>query len=240
MSEVGTLKKGLNILELIIEKGSLSVSEIMETLSLNKSTAYRLVSTLEQNNFIEKNVENTYKISRDLVDKLTNNGLNFDLETIILQASRKIKELTGETIFIGVLNEDRVMATHIIPGRFPTRTHYEKGETLPVCQSAIGKCILAFKSSSVQERYKEKMNATAEANVFFKELSEVSKIGYAVDNEQAEAGVRCVAAPIWKDGQVVAGIAISGPSARVCAEKDEENGQLVNYFSQYITDALKN
>ncbi|WP_017815146.1 IclR family transcriptional regulator [Paenibacillus shenyangensis] len=240
MSEVGTLKKGLSILELIIEKGSLSVSEIVEMLPLNKSTTYRLVSTLEQNNFIEKNAENSYKVSRKLIDKLTNNGLNFDMETIILQASHTIKELTGETIFIGILSGEQIMATHIIPGRFPTRTHYEKGETLPIYQSAIGKCILAFKSASIQDSYKEKMNASADVEAFFGELARVFEAGYAVDDEQAEAGVRCVAAPIWKDGQIVAGIAISGPSARVCREKDEENGQLVKYFSRHITEALEN
>lgn len=238
MSEVGTLKKGLSILWLLIEKGNLSVLEIMEILSLNRSSTYRLVNTLEQNHFIEKNADNMYQISNQLVEKLTTNSFSFDLEAVLLQNLEEFKKLTGETIFIGVLSGNQVMATHIIPGSYPTRTYYEKGEKLPVYQSAVGKCILAFKSTGIQNDLKEALDLSVDSKSFFDELESIKISGFAIDNEQAEDGVRCIAAPIWKDGQVVAGIAISGPSARVCPEKDEENSRVVQSFSQRITDRL--
>jgi IclR family KDG regulon transcriptional repressor len=137
VNEVGTLKKGIAILWLIIEKGNLSVLEMMEMLSLNRSTTYRLVNTLEQNRLIQKTDEGTYEVSKDLIDKLHDHTFTFDLDSIILRSADEFKALTGETIFVGVLNGDHVIATHIIPGSYPTRTHYEKGEKLPVYQSAV-------------------------------------------------------------------------------------------------------
>ncbi|MEK4274565.1 IclR family transcriptional regulator [Paenibacillus sp. FSL R7-0026] len=241
MSEVGTLKKGIDILWLIIEKGNLSVTDIMDTLSINRSTAYRLVNTLEQNSLIERAEDHTYIVSSVLMSKLQDHSLNFDFNLGILRVADELKTLTGETIFIGVLNDDSVLATHIIPGSFPTRTHYEKGEKLPVIKTAVGRCILAFQSPEIQEHYIQQIRNTDPSDVesFINELEQIKKSGFAVDNEEAEAGVRCVAAPIWRRGQAVAGIAISGPSVRVCQVKDQENSDLVKRFSEIITSGIE-
>jgi IclR family transcriptional regulator, KDG regulon repressor len=243
MSEVGTLKKGIEILWLIIERGELSVQEIIDILPINRSTTYRLVSTLEQNHLIQKTANNTYKVSSHLVEKLItqDHNLNFDLDSGIIRAAEEFKNQTGETIFVGVLNGTKVLATHIIPGSYPTRTHYEKGEIIPAHLSAVGKCILAFKPSKIQEAFKSKLinEQQVTSNSVFKELERIKEVGYAVDDEEAEIGVRCIAAPIWRDGRVIAGIAISGPSVRVSKDRDEENSKLVMCFSQKITDSFK-
>lgn len=236
MNEVGTLKKGIDILWLIIEKGSLSVLEVMDILSLNRSTTYRLVSTLEQNHLIEKNSDNTYSVSGQLIQNLQDNSFNFDLDSSILRASDEFRELTGETIFIGMLSGDYVIATHIIPGRYATRTHYEKGDKLPVDQSAIGKCIIAFQPLSIQEKYIT--TSPDGSDSFLTVLEHIKATGFSVDNEETEPGVRCIAAPIWRGGRVAAAVAISGPSVRVSKEMDEENGKLVRKFSQQISASL--
>jgi IclR family transcriptional regulator, KDG regulon repressor len=238
VNEVGTLKKGLDILWLIIENGNLTVLEIMDILSLNRSTAYRLVNTLEQNRLIEKNAENTFEVSRQLMEKLHDMSFNFDLESSILKAADEFKDQLGETIFVGVLYGDQVIATHIIPGKFPTRTHYEKGEKLPVYQSAVGKCILAFQPPASLENYKAKWGEPDNWDSLSIELEQIQQEGFAIDNEQAEVGVRCIAAPIWRDNRIIAGIAITGPSTRVSKEMDEKNSMLVKRFSQKNTESL--
>ena len=242
MNEVGTLKKGLDILWLVIERGNLSVLEIMDILQYNRSTTYRLVNTLEKNGFIQKTTETTYKASNQLIEKLlgANSSVDFELKLGIARAAEEFKELTKETIFVGALKGSQVLATHIIPGSYPTRTHYEIGDKLPVHLSAAGKCIVAFQSPNVLEDYKNKFDAElhAHSELFFKELEQVKADGYAIDNEVAEAGVRCVAAPIWKDGKVIAAIAITGPSARMSKEMDEENSKIVKQFSRKISESL--
>lgn len=236
MNEVGTLKKGIDILWLIIEKGSLSVLEIMEMLSLNRSTTYRLVNTLELNHLIEKNSDSTYSVSGQLIQSLQDNSFNFDLDSSILRVSDEFSELTGETVFIGILSGAHVIATHIIPGRYATRTHYERGDKLPAYQSAIGKCILAFQPPNIQEQYVA--NLYDEPNSPLTVLEQIKATGFSIDNEETEPGVRCIAAPIWRGGRVAAAVAISGPSVRVSQEMDEVNGKLVQQFSQQISAAL--
>ena len=242
MNEVGTLKKGLDILWLVIERGNLSVLEIMDILQYNRSTTYRLVNTLEKNGFIQKTTETTYEASSELVEKLlgSNSSMDFELKLGIAHAADEFKELTKETIFVGALKGSQVFATHVIPGSYPTRTHYEIGEKLPAYLSAAGKCILAFQSPNVWAVYKKKFTSELQSNseLFFKELEQVKEVGYAIDNEDAEAGVRCVAAPIWKDGSVIAAIAITGPSVRMSKEMDEENSKIVKQFSRKISESL--
>lgn len=243
MNEVGTLKKGIDILWLIIERGDLSVLEIMELLPINRSTTYRLIHTLEQNHLIQKTTNNTYEVSSHLVEKLFShdNNLNFDLDLGIIRVAEEFKEHTGETIFVGVLNGTKVVATHIIPGSYPTRTHYEKGEIIPAHLSAVGKCILAFQPSKMLDNFKNQFikEPLFHSDAWFKELERIKEVGYAIDNEEAEIGVRCIAAPIWRDGRVIAGIAISGPSVRVSKDTDEENSKMVMRFSQKVTDSFK-
>ncbi|WP_338586965.1 hypothetical protein V6669_16385 [Paenibacillus sp. Y5S-9] len=86
------------------------------------------------------------------MSKLQDHSLNFNFNLGILRVADELKTLTGETIFIGVLNDDSVLATHINPGSFPTRTHYEKGEKLPVIKTSVGRYILAFQSPEIQEQ----------------------------------------------------------------------------------------
>lgn len=240
MNEVGTLKKGLDILWLVIERGNLSVLEIMEILQYNRSTTYRLVNTLEQNGFIQKTTDTTYEVSNRLIEKLltANNSVEFDLNIGVAHAADEFKELTKETIFIGALKGSQVLATHIIPGSYPTRTHYEIGEKLPAHLSAAGKCILAFQPSNVIDAYKGKFDEH-DAELFFRELEQIKVDGYAIDNEDAEAGVRCVAAPIWKEGSPIAAIAITGPSVRMAPEVDEKNSEIVKQFSRKISESLE-
>ncbi len=242
MSEVGTLKKGIDILWLIIKKGEITVHEIMKLLSYNRSTTYRLVNTLEQNGLIQKTKESTYKVSSDLIEELLNydNTINFDLGSGIILASDELKEMTGETLFVGISNGTHVLATHIIPGSFPTRTHYEKGDKLPLYYSAVGKCILAFQPNHIKEVYIKNFITDEQdyPESLLKELEQIKKVGYAIDNEEAEAGVRCIAAPIWREGRVIAGVAISGPSLRVSPKMDEENSKVVKLFAQKISDSL--
>lgn len=239
MNEVGTLKKGLDILWLIIERGGMNVQEIMGELPYNRSTMYRLISTLEQNDFIYKTENNEYVVSSRLVETIKGRKslLDFESNPKLLAASERFREETGETIYVGILRGEHVIATHVIPGSYSTRTHFEKGEELPALVSAVGKTILAGKDENeIQPLLQEYPDEDQEK--WLSELRIVSIQGYALDNEETEAGVRCIAAPILYDGSVIGAIAISGPSARLSEETDKVNSELVKRFSKEITNVI--
>jgi IclR family KDG regulon transcriptional repressor len=88
------------------------------------------------------------------------------------------------------------------------------------------------------ENYKAKWGGPNNWDSLSNELEQIQADGFAIDNEQAEEGVRCIAAPIWRDNQVVASIAITGPSTRVSKDMDEKNSMFVKPFSLKITESL--
>ncbi|ALC83239.1 MULTISPECIES: IclR family transcriptional regulator [Bacillus] len=245
-NEVGTLKKGLDIFQLLLEHPSLSIQEIIEMLQLNQSTTYRLVSTLEQNHFISKN-NNRYEISDTLISKILQKSkhTNYDLTWKSVSFMDKLSQETGETTYIGMMQGTEMMITQAVQGKYATRTHLEVGDRLSLHADAIGKCILAFKEKDEQSRIinsltfeKRTDHTITSLDLFLEELDRIKKNGYSLDNEEGEIGVRCVSAPIYKGDQVIAAVAISGPSVRVSKEKDEAHVELVKKCAKEISASL--
>lgn len=246
-NEVGTLKKGLDIFHLLLEHPSLSIQEIIETLQLNQSTTYRLVSTLEQNRFISKNNHNRYEVSDALISKILQKSkhTNYDLTWKSVSFMDELSQETGETTYIGILQGTEMIITQAVQGKYATRTHLEVGDRLSLHADAIGKCLLAFQEKEEQSRIiasltleKRTDYTITSLDQFLEELDRIKKNGYSLDNEEGEIGVRCVGAPILKGDQVIAAVAISGPSVRVSKEKDQVHVELVRKCAKAISASL--
>ncbi|TYR79393.1 IclR family transcriptional regulator [Priestia megaterium] len=248
MSEVGTLKKGLDIFSLLLAQPNMTIPEMMDVLQFNKSTMYRLVSTLEQNGFIERNEDHRYTISKQLVQSLLHSKLptNYELNWFSVPPMQELNERTNETIYAGILHRNEMVTTQVVSGEYySTRTHSEVGSKKAVHANGIGKCILAYQSHDVQENMINQLafepyisHTIVNRQLFKQELLHIKERGYAIDNEEGELGVRCIAAPIFKRKEVIAAIALAGPSVRVSADKDEWHAQLVKACAAHISNAI--
>ncbi|MQR84570.1 helix-turn-helix domain-containing protein [Bacillus megaterium] len=247
MSEVGTLKKGLDIFSLLLNRPNMTIPEMMEALGFNKSTMYRLVSTLEQNGFIVRNPSNRYTVSPQLVLALVQNTMhtNYEMNWLSVPAMQKLSEETKETIYAGILHHKQMVTTQVVNGQYSTRTHSEVGNKKPLHANAIGKCILAYQEDSVQKSILHELSLEAYTDRTITELDELEadlalskERGYAVDDEEREPGVRCIAAPIFRKGKIMAAIALSGPSFRISQEKDVEHAALVKQCAEQISQAI--
>lgn len=219
----------------------------MEELQLNQSTAYRLVSTLEQNQFIMRNQKNGFVVSEVLVSKLQGEDLIKQDFTLLqsVPALDKLSKDTGETTYIGMLHGTEVVITHAMPGIYATRTHHEIGDRKRIRGDAIGKCLLAYQGEELQSWILDNMsieqqteNTITSPVKFREELNTIRARGYSVDDEEGECGARCIGAPIWKDGKVIAAIAISGPTTRVSKERDPYHIEQVTQCAQEISNLL--
>nr|WP_237691089.1 IclR family transcriptional regulator [Paenibacillus caui] len=237
----------MDIFHLLAEHPGLSTQEIIEKLNLNQSTAYRLVSTLEQNQFISKNRENRYEVSDVLISKLlSKNERKHDyLRWRSVLSMEKLSHETGETTYIGMLQGTEMMIAQAVQGKYATRTHHEIGDRLPLYADAIGKCLLAFQDEDEQNRIIETLSfekltehTITSLPLFREELNRIKKNGYSLDNEEGEIGVRCIGAPIRKGGQVIAAIALSGPSVRMSEEKDPSHTALVKACASAISETV--
>jgi DNA-binding IclR family transcriptional regulator len=105
------------------------------------------------------------------------------------------------------------------------------GKRVPVHCTAVGKVQLAYKSrEEIKRVIKEKglkaytPNTITDEKGFLKHMEEVAQNGYALDNEEFEEEVRCVACPVWDyTNSVVAGITVSGPTLRMSEERIKDS-----------------
>ncbi|MFC0524523.1 IclR family transcriptional regulator [Pontibacillus salicampi] len=217
--EVKTLKKGLQILELIKAHGPRDLLHIQKELGFNKSTAYRLVTTLLDNGYLQKTASGGYALGAKAGSGSSYTPAeNWKAVPPLFEISKDLEE----TAYIGILQDQQTVITQVADGAKSIRTHSYIGQVDAIHHSAIGKAILAFERKEKQESIIATLplpptteNTISNHDTFMKELNHIKEHGYALDNEESEIGLRCVGAPIFKDDQVIAAMAIAGPSSRI-------------------------
>ncbi|MGG1483156.1 IclR family transcriptional regulator [Peribacillus castrilensis] len=222
--EVATLKKGLLILDALQEK-AMTLSDVIQTFSFNKSTAFRLLYTLEIMGYVKKN-DNSYSLTNKMGFLSTpyNSKANWLSVPPLHELSREV----GETAYVGILYGTDVVTAQVVDGHHSMRAHSEVGDRAPVHLSALGKVILAFLDKTKLERILKELtlvqntkNTFADLHLLKEHLKVIRKQGYAVDDEETEIGLRCIAAPVIFEGNMISAVAIAGPALRLNKKLDK-------------------
>ncbi|BCG58795.1 IclR family transcriptional regulator [Paenibacillus sp. URB8-2] len=222
--EVATLKKGLLILEALREGQPMTLTEIMRIFQLNKSTTFRLLHTLENAGYIEKE-DRSYRVT----DKLgrTPAASNPRLDWLAVPPLNQLAQEVGETLYVGILHDLHVVTTQVVEGTHTMRIHSQVGDSSYAHLSAFGKVILAHLDEARREEilsrltlHKNTENTFSDMHLLREHLKVIRRQGYAVDDEETEVGLRCIAAPIYYDDAVIAAVALAGPAARLTKKKD--------------------
>ncbi len=239
--EVSALKKGLQILDLLQEEQFLTLTEITKALDLNKTTAFRLLSTLENMNYILKK-DKCYTCNDE---KFRMDRSEQSVDWIALQAPYQLGVSAAEGVYIAVLEETDVVMKQMIKPPFTEPHHPEIGERSPSHLSALGKVILANLMPTEQQEAFSKLpfhqatdNTFVDMEMFSHHLDVIRQQGYAIDDEERFVGVRCIAAPVFHEDCVVAAVAIAGPIDRMKKTLLRGLTKKVIVVSQEITKEL--
>lgn len=215
--EVATLKKGLLILDALQEK-TMTLSEVIQTFSFNKSTAFRLLYTLEIMGYVKK-IDNSYSLTNKMGPLST--SYNSKVNWLSVPPLHELSREVGETAYVGILYGTDVVTAQVVDGPHSMRAHSEVGDRAPVHLSALGKVILAFLDKTKLEGILKELtlvqntkNTFADLHLLKEHLKVIRKQGYAVDDEETEIGLRCIAAPVIFEGNVISAVAIAGPALR--------------------------
>jgi IclR family acetate operon transcriptional repressor len=163
----------------------------------------------------------------------------------LVALAREVQELANLVIPVG--HEVTYIAqSNGRKGQGGIQMFTQLGARVPMYCTAVGKSILAHMPEEELNRILEEESLIAHTpytitNVFQlrEDLKTVRRTGYAIDNEEREIGVRCVACPVWDStDRVIAAIGISGPSGRVTSELCEEYAPTVLATAQYISRQL--
>jgi DNA-binding IclR family transcriptional regulator len=226
-----TALKALQVLETVAASAQpVSLSAVAEVVGTDKSTAYRMLSTLlEAGYLVRDDSTKRYRLSYKVVS-LSRNLL---AENEVFQLSREMLErvttTTHETVHLCVLDGGETVLVQKVKGTQLVAVDFQIGDRSPLHCTSIGKALLAFQDV----RYIESIiagglisrarNTITDPDVFRTELHRVRSQGYALDDHEFEDSMRCIAAPIFeRDGRVHMGISISGPDSRFTLDKLEE------------------
>ena len=215
-SVVQSLDRALSLLDLVsFSDHELSLGEIAARSGLAKSTAHRLLRTLELRGFVARNpVNGTYRPG-------LKNFRGFQGGPLVHRALADLAERSGEAANLGALAGAMVLYVDRADSPQALRWQLGVGERVPAHCSGLGKAILAhIRRDAVERLLPPRLealtgNTITDRGAFLEQLAAVRRRGYALDDEEFMEGVRCVAVPIiGPGGDAVAAVSISGPAFR--------------------------
>jgi DNA-binding IclR family transcriptional regulator len=226
---VQVLDRALAILDALSEtSGQFSLAELSNRLPLHKSTLHRLLMVLEHHRFIRKHpLDGRYSLGMRLFELGSRAVARVDVRERAEPFLRRLVVETGETAHIALLSGGEMLSVINVESRKKLRTPTTVGGRTPVHCTAVGKAVLAYLPDHELElllarlrfeRFTRRTITTRRA--LRAELDRVRALGYAVDNEEIEEGLRCVGAPIRDSaGRVAAAISVAGPVFRMTDER---------------------
>jgi IclR family acetate operon transcriptional repressor len=220
---VQSVGRSLDLLEAVAEE-ELGLVALAERAGLGASTAYRLLSTLVERGYVARSEETgRFRLGHKLVElaSAARQG-NERLRAAIRPHLRALRDATGETANLVVLDGLSIVYVDQVESSRAVRMFTTIGRRVPLHASGGGKAIAAFAPPELLAELIANglepltPRTLASARALRADLAAVRERGYAIDNEEYEAGVICVAAPIFgPDGEAVAAASISGPAARM-------------------------
>jgi len=227
-TRIQSLDRALDVLAFVAAGRGTTLTEIAEELGQSPATIYRILTTFAAREALE-------------IDPTTQEWFvgpsSFRIGSAFLRRSgmverarpmmRNLMVETGETANLGVENDDQVLFLSQVETHENIRAFFPPGAQSPMHASGIGKALLAHATSERIERYirRKSLSAFTENTInapeaLRSELQCIKAQGYAFDDEEKSIGMRCVAAPVFNSfGETVAGLSISGPSARLTLDR---------------------
>ncbi|CAJ1002408.1 MULTISPECIES: IclR family transcriptional regulator [Bacillales] len=225
MPIIQAVERALKILDLFDEQVTeLKITEISERMQLHKSTVHSLLKTLQVHGYIDQNPENgKYRLGMKLFERGHYVIHGLDIRKIAKRYLVDLSMKTGQTTHLVILDDKEGVYIDKVEGPMATILYSRIGRRIPVHSSAVGKVLVAFLPEEelryILDGYQyvpQTPNTITNEQAFRQELEKVRQAGYAVDNQENEPGVRCIAVPIRNHkGQVVAAVSISTLVSRV-------------------------
>lgn len=234
-SAVRALTRGLEILECFDEDNfTLSLTDISNRTGLSVSTISRLIQTLVQKGYLNKDINRKYTLGNQIyrMMKVISNSSN--LRAVALPILESLRDRFDETASIYVVRDNMRVCIESVESHQALRRSVEVGETLPLARGAVGYVLLSWLPYSQRSKI-------IKENPYLNEttMSDTRKAGYVINDGLQEPGVFAIAAPVFNSqGVNVAAIAVTGPSYRINETMRRELTESITMYSRLISKAL--
>ena len=205
------------------EEAEIGISSLAKRLKLAKSTVHRLAVTLASEGFLEQNADNgRYRLGLSLFTLGALARRRMDVSNVSRPLLGVLRDKYQEAATLAILSRTSIMYLHNLESGRAIGIRAYIGDLKPAACTAEGRVLLAFSPPAVlAEVLKEGLEARTprtitEPDALQRVLDEVRLAGYAIDDEESEVGMRCVAAPVRDiSGKVIAAVGLAGPTQRL-------------------------
>ena len=245
---VQSVDRALSIMETLAEDDEgYRLSDLAVRTGLSTSTVHRLLATLESRRFVQfdRTGSKWHVGARSFTVGATfARRRNFSAQAV--PYLRKLRDLTRETANLAVVDDEFIVVLTRMESREIMRSLTKVGGRVAMVASGVGKAVLAtYSDEDVNAiiRHHGMPRLTEKSIVrpgdLFRELAKVRRQGFAIDDEEACMGLRCIAAVVYNDcSEPLAAISVSGMTSRITDERLATLGETVREVAAELTLAL--
>src|SRR5271154_5980168 len=249
--KVQVLDRAINILEFIGKQstGEAGLPELSAAMKLHKTTTHRIAHVLESRGLLRRGLDsNRYRLGLRLYDlgcqALDHLNIRDEARPLMTRVALEV----GETVHLALLDRSEVLYIERAESQRSLAMGSKLGARNPVYCTALGKAILANISEAEVEQIlstcrmeARTRNTITNVLALKRELEKIRERGYAIDNEEIEDGVRCIAAPILNArSRAVAAVSVSGPSSRITPARLQLIGKTMVKVARELSTRLGN
>jgi IclR family KDG regulon transcriptional repressor len=225
----------------------LTMTQIAEQVGIHKSTAHRLLATLENKRFIQRDPETgIYRLGIRLLQMAYLTLEQNDLRRLAAPFMHYLCDQYEENIDLTVLDDTDVVFINIFEGPHRVKLAAAIGQRLPAFATASGKAILGFLPDKQVRRILDRgmpklTQYTAQSpEDVFKNLELIRERGFAISEQELEEQVNAVAAPILdQENHPIGSIAVAGPAFRLTHERMVEIGPKLSATTKQLSQEIR-
>ena len=246
--QIGSLEKGMKVLELLAEKQALSVTQVAEHLGFNRTNSHRYLATLRQLGYVDQDARSHYHLTFKVLELGGRLLSRFEIRRIARPSLLELSTLFSETVNLGFWEGRAIRVLDKIDSPNVLRTDPTLGTLMPAHCTSSGKAVLAHLPQEEQDGFLASAPYTAYApgtittrERLEAELQRTKSRGYATDYEEWLPGIKCVAAPIFDyTGRPAYTISVAGPSFRMNEETVDQIQKKLKALCTQISTAMGN
>lgn len=244
---IKSLDRALEVLVQLGEMQGATLSEIAGALEQSPATVYRVLTTFQGRGFADFD-DQSQVWSIGAAAFLT--GSQFLRRTSLVERARPIMrdlmEATGETANLGIERDGKVLFLGQVETHATIRAFFPPGTASAMHSSGIGKALLCRMDDKRQRQVlaagqleQFTPHTLTDPDAMIADLHATKARGYAIDGEERNIGMRCIAAPVYNVfGEAVAGISVSGPTSRITEDRIEALAEPVMEAAERLTRAI--
>jgi DNA-binding IclR family transcriptional regulator len=224
-SSIQVIERMTRLLDVLAQHAQpVGLKRLAQGAGLHPSTTHRILTALAKDRLVERIDPGNYRLGIRLLELGNLVKGRISVREHALPYMRELHTAIGEAVNLSVRRDDEIVyVERTSSGRALMRVVNIVGARAPLHITAVGKLFLLEEGAAGLRAYAERTqlpqftrNTLTSVTALEKELERIRRNGFAVDNEEAELGVRCIGAAVRDDnGSLVAGLSVSAPAERM-------------------------